>query len=410
MNNHSIVSGAQLSPVSPCSPKHEGDAVTKFSKKQCEALSFASGNGLPFAFWREPGHSGFSVLISTMTPTRQPVFMGTRTPGFVAAPFRTRDANSAWYFEADILMDVAGVRFRSDDELLESPASEWQFQISQGSPRVPIRAQVRAHEKPQAIGSEEYKARVSRAVETIRAGHCDKIVLSRVEPRDLSPGHDLIELAEDLANVHAHAFVAVISSLPTGTWLTATPETLLTVNRDSIGTMALAGTQWPPEGTELDSIDWPQKIVEEQGLVAEYIREAFCAERIPGVEETPPHTVQAANLCHLRSDFSAPVVPESVLAGLLRRLHPTSAVCGMPKDRAREFILHEEGDTRGLYTGYLGPVHIRGNSSLHVNLRSAQVAGNRIYLHVGGGIVSASLPGVEWEETVEKTKTLTCVL
>ncbi|MCY4239517.1 MAG: chorismate-binding protein [Rhodospirillaceae bacterium] len=384
--------------------------MTKFSKKQCEALSFASGNGLPFAFWREPGHSGFLVLISTMTPRRQPVFMGNPIPGFVAAPFRTRDANSAWYFVADILIDVAGMRFRSDLELRDNPASELQFQISEGAPRIPIRAQVQAHETPEAIGSDEYKARVSRAVETIRTGHCDKIVLSRVEPRDLNPSYDLIALAEELANVHAHAFISVISSLPTGTWLTATPEILLTVNKDSIGTMALAGTQWPPKGTEINSIDWPQKIVEEQGLVAEYIREAFYSEGIPGVEETPPYTVQAANLCHLRSDFSAPAVPESVLAGLLRRLHPTSAVCGMPKDRAREFILHEEGDTRGLYTGYLGPAHIGGNGSLYVNLRSAQVAGNQIYLHVGGGIVSASVPAVEWEETVEKTKTLTCVL
>jgi len=144
--------------------------------------------------------------------------------------------------------------------------------------------------------------------------------------------------------------------------------------------------------------------------VSDFIRNAFSDEAITGVTETDATTVWAANLCHLRSDFTAPVPNTTALAGLLRRLHPTSAVCGTPKEAAREFILNEEGPTRGFYTGYLGPRGIDGSTSLYVNLRCGRISDNRIFLHVGGGIVAESEPELEWAETVEKTHTLARVL
>ena len=48
--------------------------------------------------------------------------------------------------------------------------------------------------------------------------------------------------------------------------------------------------------------------------------------------------------------------------------------------------------------------------ALYVNLRSARLAGHEIFLHVGGGIVGASDPALEWEETVAKTRTIACIL
>jgi isochorismate synthase len=78
----------------------------------------------------------------------------------------------------------------------------------------------------------------------------------------------------------------------------------------------------------------------------------------------------------------------------------------MPKAAARAHILRKEGDTRSFYTGYLGPVGLNGKTSLFVNLRSARYARDTLYLHVGGGIVAGSDPAQEWQETVEKTRTI----
>ncbi len=377
---------------------------------QIAALSFAAENALPFAFWRTQGAAGFEVLISAEAPREAAVFGEDAGPCFVAAPFRAEDGNRAWRFPADVLIGATGARFREGARLVEDPVTELQARIIAGAPRRPLQAPEAEGAPPRPTDRAAYEARVRRAVAEIEAGRCDKIVLSRIEPRPLAPDHDIVRLAEALSAAYPDAFVCAFGSPQTGTWLIATPEILMAAEGGTLRTMALAGTQWPSEDTELSAVEWPGKIVHEQALVADFIRDAFAAEGIEGLEETPPATVRAANLCHLRSDFRAPVPPPAVLAGLLRRLHPTSAVCGMPRGAARAFILKEEGDTRGLYTGYFGPVGLDGRSALHVNLRSARMTRSEIFLHVGGGIVGASDPAAEWEETVEKTRTIGRVL
>lgn len=382
----------------------------KMTPSQSAALAFAAHEGLPYAFWRSPGSAGFQLLVSTSQPVMAPVFDGDNLPGFVAAPFRSDDGNQAWRLKADVLITAQGTRYLDGTRLVDEPVTDMQTRIANGLPRQPLQAPADPGAVPEPTDRAAYEQRVSRAVSHITKGHCDKIVLSRIVPESLSDDYDLIDLAERLEQAHPHAFICVMNSAPTGTWLIATPEILMSVDDREIQTMALAGTQWPPEGTELSDVKWSDKIVLEQALVADFIRSAFAEEGVEKLEETAPATVRAANLCHLRSDFRAPILAPAALAGLLRRLHPTSAVCGMPRPEAREFILAEEGDTRGLYTGYFGPTGLDQSTALYVNLRSARVAGRQIFLHVGGGIVGASDPVLEWEETVAKTKTIACIL
>ena len=382
----------------------------KMTSSQTAALAFAASQDLPYAFWRSPGSPDFHVLVSTAQPVMTSVFDGDNVPGFVAAPFRSDDGNQAWRFRADVLITARGTQYLDGTRLVAQPVTEMQARIAAGLPRRPLQAPAGQGAAPQPTDRASYQQRVGRAVSHITAGHCDKIVLSRIVPLPLADDYDLIDLAERLEQAHPHAFVCVMNAEPTGTWMIATPEILMTVDQCEIHTMALAGTQWPPAGTELPDIKWTDKIVLEQALVADFIRTAFAAEGVESLEETAPATVRAANLCHLRSDFRAPALPAAALAGLLRRLHPTSAVCGMPRPEARDFILAEEGDTRGLYTGYFGPAGLDQGTALYVNLRSARLAGDQIFLHVGGGIVGASDPELEWEETVAKTRTIACVL
>lgn len=384
--------------------------MTKLTDAQDEALRRAATAGLPFALWRAPHGASFTLLVSLNEPVEAPVFGGPGLAGFVMAPFVARDGNLAWLLPADIVVTPEATLYREGTGLGPEPVTLDQKVFSALPSLGPVRAAPDDLPAPDPTTRPEYEARVARAVEAIGQGLADKIVLSRIEPRDLAPDHDLAALVQALAGVHPHAFVSLVSSPPTGTWLTATPEVLLTAGPDGIGTMALAGTQWPEPGTDPAELTWPQKIVDEQALVSDFIRVAFAEAGITEVTETPAATVQAANLCHLRSDFTAPPAGPDALADLLRRLHPTSAVCGMPKAPAQEFILKEEGRTRGYYTGYLGPVSFDGRTDLYVNLRSARVSGDSIYLHVGGGIVAASDPALEYDETVEKTRTIARVL
>ncbi len=378
-----------------------------------DLIARAASAGLPFALWRRPGASESSAIVSTSLVQTRPIFAaGQSQPFFAMGRFESREANQADAIAADVLYRDGRLWFYDGNSYQAEPVDQAQRDLMATEPAA--RVQAPAHPglaAPTAMERPDYEALVARTVEAIRQKICAKIVLSRVESRPLPETYDLLDSAQALMKAYPNAFIALVSSPTTGTWLVATPETLLAADRHQVQTMALAGTLWPAPGTDPQSVEWPDKIVEEQGLVAQFIREAFVASRLQGVIETAPRTVQAANLVHLRSDFSAPLEADRAetrhsLAELLNRLHPTSAVCGMPKTEARDFIGANEGYDRTYYTGYLGPVGLNDRTDLYVNLRSAQVLGRHLHIYVGGGIVAQSEPATEWEETVQKSRTI----
>ena len=131
------------------------------------------------------------------------------------------------------------------------------------------------------------------------------------------------------------------------------------------------------------------------------------------IHEQGPQTVAAGNVVHLQTVFRAelPAAERLQLANrVLAELHPTSAVCGMPKHKALSFILAHESYDRSFYSGFLGPVHIDGHSSLYVNLRCMQLHAQSASLYVGAGVTADSDPEAEWRETEMKAETVLAVL
>jgi isochorismate synthase len=183
------------------------------------------------------------------------------------------------------------------------------------------------------------------------------------------------------------------------------------VDSQALHTMALAGTQARPPFPA--DVRWSAKEIEEQALVSDYIRDFFSRARVGVVHESGPHTVAAGNIVHLQTDFCVELPHYELMAlanRVLHELHPTSAVCGMPKDKALAFILQHEGYDRSFYSGYLGPVHIDDQSHLYVNLRCMQLGQDAAYLYAGGGVTADSSPDAEWRETELKAGTLLAVL
>ncbi|MFP4328253.1 MAG: chorismate-binding protein [Paracoccaceae bacterium] len=375
-------------------------------------VSAADSEGLPFALWRDPGGQAFRAMISTAAPAPRPIFSGgPAQPFFAMARFDAPAPDKADAIAGDIVAGPEGVLFHEGARRTSAPANAIQSRLANATGGGPVRG--RSGGVPPQTGQADYEQLVRSTVEEIEQGPCRKIVLSRAEARKLAPGTDLLDLACALAERYPTAFVALVSSMRTGTWLVATPESLLSLAEGTARTMALAGTQWPAPDTDPATLDWPDKIVEEQGLVAKFVREAFAGCGIEGLEETGPRTVRAGPLCHLRSDFAAALPAQgraAALSGLLSALHPTPAVCGMPRAHAMAFLRASEGYDRGYYTGYLGPVGLNGRTDLYVNLRSARIIGDTACLFVGGGIVSRSDPELEWQETVQKTRVLGAVL
>ena len=95
---------------------------------------------------------------------------------------------------------------------------------------------------------------------------------------------------------------------------------------------------------------------------------------------------------------------------MLELLHPTSAVCGMPKEATLAYIQENEGFDRSYFSGYLGPVNVLNETNIFVNLRTMNISGSQARLFAGAGIIANSNPEKEWHETEIKMDTLLSVL
>lgn len=252
----------------------------------------------------------------------------------------------------------------------------------------------------------EHSDLVAKTVEEIKKTGVKKIVISRKEKLVLENA-DVVSVFLRLLATYSKAMVYMWYHPNVGLWIGATPETLLKLNGNSFSTMSLAATR-PYENTL--EISWNGKELEEQSLVTDFIADQIdIVSKDYTIHEL--ETVRAGNVVHLRTIISGSMKEkENGLCHLIEALHPTPAVCGLPREDAKRFILSEEGYERKYYTGFLGEIHMDSNSELFVNLRCMEMQDNSAFLYVGGGITSDSIPEEEWEETVLKTRTLKKVL
>ena len=254
----------------------------------------------------------------------------------------------------------------------------------------------------------EFENLVYNGVQAIKNGQFQKVVLSRKE-LILLPNLDIVSIFRQLVFNYTTAFNYCFFHPKIGLWIGATPEQFINIQGNTLSTVALAGTQL----FENDLV-WHNKEKVEQQLVTDFIINAL-KPFSKQIKVSNPKTVQAGKLAHLKTDISA-LIDKNNLQEIITQLHPTSAVCGMPKEAAFQFILENEGYDRSFYTGFLGELNIdfttfrRENSDLFVNLRCMKVEENRATIFVGCGVTKDSDPEKEYIETVNKSQTMKKVL
>ncbi|WP_378188169.1 chorismate-binding protein [Aquimarina sp. W85] len=260
------------------------------------------------------------------------------------------------------------------------------------------------------LAYDSHIALIKAGIDTIKQGVLDKVVLSREEEIPTN-NQDWINVFENLLASYPTAFVYIWYHPQVGLWLGATPETLLSIKKDKLYTMALAATQANIGAT---NVAWSIKEQDEQQIVTDYIKDTL-QPWASALEISQPYTHRAGTLLHLRSDIIATIDFSAVsLQEIVQKLHPTPAVCGLPKQSALKFIKKNEPYDRKFYTGFLGEHIITTPTTLHtnfyVNLRCMQVQHKQVKIYVGGGITKDSNPKKEWEETVKKSQTIKKVL
>ena len=220
-------------------------------------------------------------------------------------------------------------------------------------------------------------------------------------------------LFQKACRLYPRLFVALVYTEPSGMWLMATPEILLQGNGNAFHTMSLAGTQKAPATTipplstkAVEGLEWPQKDQEEQQYVTDYI-EACIRTFSDDYRLQGPYTMTSAHLCHLRTDIHFRLPCADVLGDVLEALYPTPAVCGIPKEPARRFILRHEHEPRRYYSGFVGMLSPRSDTHLFVSLRCMRLLpGGICELYAGGGLLKESEMEMEWRETEAKMQTM----
>lgn len=246
-------------------------------------------------------------------------------------------------------------------------------------------------------------------------GAFGKIVLARCSQMTTAREADVDELFFCACRRYPRMFVALVQAPRCGTWLMATPEILLQGSGREWHTMALAGTMklcgdmldfdTPGAHTSADDIVWSEKNRFEQRYVADYIAESV-GRLSADVASSAPYTTRAGDLVHLRTDFRFTLADGRGIGRVINSLHPTPAVCGMPKQQTFDFIMAHEQMPRDYYSGFAGPMGIDGQTSLFVALRCMRIAGRSLSFYAGGGLLADSREEDEWNETEAKMETM----
>ena len=369
-----------------------------------------------FAAWRLPNQEEFFACISTeVLPVPQEFHLESAPAGFIMHPFTVSEENKAYFLKADLLFQGKEEKIRILSSSENAFTGNFFETLQQELQSTGNQANWHTAGKPENTATRSgYEELVQNAIDFLKKGHAEKVVPSRCAEIALSPGFTPIIGFFNLLKKYPNAFVSLVSTAETGTWLGATPEILVVKDKQNIfRTVALAGTQKLAAGLSPADAIWRQKEIEEQSMVVRYVISCFKKIRLREYVETGPRTVAAGNLLHLRSDFCVPLNEEefpNLTSRMLHLLHPTSAVCGQPKEAALEFLNANENYNRRYYSGYLGPVNVQHETAVYVNLRCLELRERSAILFAGAGVTVDSDPTKEWQETELKMQTVSAAL
>lgn len=262
-----------------------------------------------------------------------------------------------------------------------------------------ISSQILPEDETQFIAEtqEEYLQKLEEVIKIIKENNLPKLVLSR---RKIFKNFTEINLKESFNNLcrnYPNAFKYLFFDGETS-WMGAFSEVLGKFNKSTheFETMSIAGTIPVSE-------EWTEKEIDEQKPVSSYIRNTLTKyATLSEVQESETYDHISGNIKHLKTDFKIKINPED-LDSIIQELHPTPAVCGIPKDFCREIIEKVEKFPRELYAGYI-KIETEDYIQYFVNLRCARLYKNSVHLFVGGGITAQSNPEKEWQETELKSE------
>jgi menaquinone-specific isochorismate synthase len=240
---------------------------------------------------------------------------------------------------------------------------------------------------------------VTTAEKAVRNGELEKVVLARDmrvwSKTELSPRRLVVRLAERFPECYAFSVDGLIG---------ATPELLVRTEGEHVTSVILAGSI-RRGADEAEDEELSRRLRNSAKDAVEHdIAVRSVEELLPQFCETltiaaGPRLLRLANVQHLATEIQGVMRKPFSALEVAGALHPTAAVCGLPRGEAMDMIRRLEGMNRARYAGPVGWVDAHGNGEWGIALRCAELDGGSARLFAGGGIVAGSVPEDELEET-----------
>lgn len=265
-----------------------------------------------------------------------------------------------------------------------------------------------------AMPPEHYESAVVRAVERIRAGELEKVVLAREVQVHAPVAHDAGAVFGALRDGFPGCYVYA-AGRGDATFLGATPELLVRRDGERASTVALAGSTRRSADPAVDdhlgeALLRSDKDRGEQAIVTRRIARSLRPHSVWVTAAPEPVVVRVANIQHLATPIRAQLSKPLGATALANVLHPTPAVGGEPFATAERLIPQLEGFDRGWYAGPVGWTDANGDGEFCVALRCALLRGAIAHCYAGVGVVRDSDPAAELAETEIKLQALLPVL
>jgi len=271
--------------------------------------------------------------------------------------------------------------------------------------------ELKTYSKPQMTNyhelyKEDYLETISNVTSLIKADEAKKVVIARSLEMEF---HDSLTSPQVLSHVvneqpESYLFGLEYEDL---LFFGASPERLVKVENGQAYSSCVAGSIKRGTTAEEDkqlgeSLLKDAKNLGEHQYVVEMIANTFAKNCIQYKVPKHPQLLKIRDIQHLYTPVEGKLLADATILQLIKHLHPTPALGGVPREAALTVIRQNESMNRGLYAAPLGWLDAEGNGEFAVAIRSAALKNNKAYLYAGGGIVADSEPFSEYEETLVK--------
>ena len=259
-------------------------------------------------------------------------------------------------------------------------------------------------------GEEAYKADVEKIKDYIVEGDVMQVVLA--QRMSVAFESDPLNLYRALRSLNPSPYMYFLD-LEDFQIVSSSPEILARLDHGEVTVRPLAGTrrrgrdEIEDQALEKELLADPKEIAEHLMLIDLGRNDIGKVCKTGSVEVSEIMTVERyAHVMHIASNVRGQIKVGLGPIDLLRATLPVGTLSGAPKVRAMEIIDELEPEKRGVFGGAVGYLSWNGNMDTAIAIRTAIVKDNQLYVQAGAGIVADSIPRLEWQETINKARSI----